>query len=135
MVTPTQHEEFKVRFATVLKDLQEHGHEDPETMWLLGSLAARIISTASKKGWPETKASLTSASYSALLKQFEKQGNDLHKKGNEKATYAVQALAISLVADKISDPEIKAGNEFLDEFINQTVRIYQANIEKTGKPN
>ena len=44
----TKEEEFKQRFAAVLLDLQEHGRNDPEAMWLLGSLACEIAEKSGK---------------------------------------------------------------------------------------
>ena len=135
MATEPQIQEFKTRFTTVLKDLKDNGQNDPEAMWLIGSLADRIVSTGGKKDWPELKAALTSESYDSLIKQFEEQGNALHAKGNEKAAYAVQAMAVSLVASRIPDPDISAGNELMDALINNTIKFFRNNEAAKGKLN
>ena len=43
-----------------------------------------------------------------------------------KHAYAVQALAISLIArTQRADPQMQAGDELLDEIIDHTVTIYR----------
>lgn len=123
----TKEEDFKQRFAAVIKDMQQNGSKDNEAMWLIGSLAARLIDAAGKKSWAELKSSLAPTDVAQLLRDFEKNGNALHAEGKKKPAYAVQALAVSLIARTQSDPEVRAGNTMFDEMINQTVQIYRAN--------
>jgi len=136
MADPALEEDFKSRFAVVLKDLMDNGHKDPEAMWLMGSLAARIMNDVKMNDWSEFKTSLTKEGYDALLNAFQRQGQELHSSGNQKAAYAVQAIAVSVVASKMTDPDVISGNELMDEFIGQTVRIFEKNAEaNNAKPN
>ena len=40
---PPRDEDFKQRFDSILLDMRISGSTDAETMWLVGSLAARLI--------------------------------------------------------------------------------------------
>lgn len=135
MADDQKKEDFKQRLAAVLEDLNQNARKDPEALWLMGSLAGRIVKSSGKKNWPELKAALSRENYDSLLKTFETQGNELHKQGNEKAAYAVQAVAISLIASKMNDPDISRGDELLDQFINQTVKMYNKANTETPQPN
>lgn len=128
-------EEFKIRLASVLKDLKENGQKDSEAMWLMGSLAAHIINAAGEKNWPGLKAALTSEGYDSLLTQFEQQGHEFLKQGKKKSAYAVQALAVSLIASKMQDPVIATGNALLDDFIGRTLHIYKSTADQQTKLN
>jgi len=135
MADPALEQEFKVRFAAILKDMSENGHKDPEAMWLMGSLASRIMTDVNMNDWPKFKTALTREGYDALLKTFQTQGQELHSKGNKKAAYAVQALAVSIICSKMTDPDLVTGNELMDEFIGQTIRIYNKAEANNAKPN
>ena len=94
----TKEEDFKDRFVAVLQDLRGNGGKDPEAMFLIGSLAARLIDRASQPNWAAYKANMTPPAYAKLLSDFQQQGNDFHKEGKAKHAYAIQVLAISLIA-------------------------------------
>ncbi|RYE87671.1 MAG: hypothetical protein EOP19_03625 [Hyphomicrobiales bacterium] len=125
----TKEEEFKQRFAAVLLDLQQNGKNDPEAMWLLGSLACEIAEKSDKKTWVEFKRSMAQSTYSQLLTDFEKEGNRQHREGDRKKAYAIQVLAISLIARTQDDPQMRAGDALLDQMIDMTVNIYRDNRE------
>ena len=123
---PTKEEDFKQRFAAVLRDLQTGGKTDPEAIWLIGSLAAALIDKTKAPSWRGLKIAMTRGAYDELLRDFEQQGNALYKHGKHKHAYAVQALAISLIArTQRADPQMQAGDELLDEIIDHTVTIYR----------
>ena len=123
---PTKEEDFKQRFAAVLRDLQTGGKTDPEAIWLIGSLAAALIDKTNAPSWRGLKIAMTRGAYDELLRDFEQQGNALYKHGKHKHAYAVQALAISLIArTQRADPQMQAGDELLDEIIDHTVTIYR----------
>lgn len=126
----TQHE-FRSRFAAVLLDLQKHGIKDLEAMWLIGSLANRLINEGHQPDWPHVKSTLTREAYDSLLQTFEREGNALHKKGNRKAAYAVQVISYSLIASKMTDELIVSGDELMDELISETVKFYNLRSGKS----
>jgi len=118
-------EVFRKRLIEVLRDLQESGSKDPETMWLMGSLAARLIDDGRKPSWPALKSALSDEAYDRLLLTFKEQGNELASKGNVKAAYAVQALALSIVGSRINNAEVSTGVGLLDDLIAMTVNSYR----------
>ena len=122
--------ELKQRLALVLHDLKESGTEDGEAMFFLGNFATRICDKAGKVGWTDVKKNLTQVDYDLLLKEFETQGNRLYQEGNLKAAYAVQALALSLIAHTQSDTHLRSGAALLDIVIDAAI----GNFRKHAKP-
>jgi hypothetical protein len=131
----TKEEDFKERFVAVLQDLRSNGGQDPEAMFLIGSLAARLLDRARQPSWAAYKASMAREAYDQLLGDFQKQGNDFHKQGKAKHAYAVQVLAISLIARTQTDPDIRAGNGLLDDMLGFLIAAYRKAEAITPKPN
>jgi len=121
---------FKHRFVMVIKDMGENVHKDQEALFLIGSLAGRLIDKAQKTSWAKTKAALSPQGYDELLNSFKDQANQLAAKGNAKAAYAVEILALSLIAPTMrADEHISSGNDLLDNMIEDTIRLYR---QRTG---
>jgi hypothetical protein len=131
----SKEEDFKERFVAVLQDLRGNGGKDPEAMFLIGSLAARLVDRAKQPGWAAYKANMGRAAYDKLLGDFKKQGNDFHKAGKAKHAYAIQVLAISLIAPTQNDPDIRAGDGLLDEMLGFLIAAYRKAQAATPKPN
>lgn len=131
----SKEEDFKERFVAVLEDLRSNGGKDPEAMFLIGSLAARLVDRAKQPGWAAYKANMGRAAYDKLLGDFQKQGNDFHKDGKAKHAYAIQVLAISLIARTQNDPEIRAGDGLLDEMLGFLIAAYRKAQATAPKPN
>lgn len=130
----TKEQKFKQRFAAVLKDLQENGSKDNEAMWLLGSLAADLSDDLKAVNWSAAKRGMQPQTYDTLLRTFESQGNEHHREGRGKHAYAIQTLAISLIArTQGADPQMAAGEALLDQIIDYTVAVYRR--EKAAKAN
>ena len=121
----SKEQDFKERFIAVMRDLNDNGRQDPEAMWLIGSLATRLVDLYKLKNWTQFKAQLTPEAYDRLLKDFEQQGNGYHKEGKAKAAYAIQLLAISVVCRTQQDPEVRQGEKLLDQVIERTVAAYR----------
>lgn len=131
----SKEEDFKERFVAVLQDLRGNGGKDPEAMFLIGSLAARLVDRAGQPSWAAYKASMSRELYDKLLGDFQKQGNDFHKQGKAKHAYAVQVLAISLIARTQADPEVRAGDGLLDEMLGFLIATYRKAQTATPKPH
>jgi len=122
----TREELFKSRFVAVITDMGTNVRKDPETMFFLGSLAGRLVTEGKKTSWAKTKAALSPAAYDSLLNSFQDKANQLAAKGNAKAAYAVEILALSLIAPTMrADEHIASGNELLDNMIEDTIRFYR----------
>jgi hypothetical protein len=117
-------EGFKAQLAAVLKDLNENGTKDKDAMFLIGSLAGQLISSAKAKTWQNLKASMSVSGFKATLNSLQEQGQKLEKAGNIKAAYAVQAIGVSLVANTMKDPDTAKGSKLLDALIAQAVIFY-----------
>lgn len=126
---PTKEEDFKQRFAGVLLDMRSAATDDPKGMWLVGSLAARIIDQAKQPDWATFKQKLSRQDWSALLATFQTQGNALAKQGARRQVFAVQVLAASLVAKTQSqDPEIISGDTLLNQIIDDAITVFRDNL-------
>jgi hypothetical protein len=125
----TEQAEFRTRFASVLADLRESGTKDAEAMWMLGSLAAQIIDKSNQKTWGALRTGLSRADYDHILTDFQTQGNALAAAGKTKPAYAMQALAVSIVAGTFSEPLMTDGSKLLDEIVDRAVGFYRANQE------
>lgn len=126
-------EEFKQRFAALMQDLGENHKDDPESMFLVGSLAARLIDRAEKKSWAAYKSSLSEVDQTLLLDDFKTKGNKFYSEGKDKHAYALQVLAMSVIARTQNDHQVRAGNRLLDELVGFYVAAYRK-AEKM-KPN
>lgn len=131
----SKEEDFKERFVAVLQDLRGNGGKDPEAMFLIGSLAARLVDRAGQPSWAAYKASMSRELYDKLLGDFQKQGNDFHKQGKAKHAYAVQVLAISLIARTQADPEVRGGDGLLDEMLGFLIATYRKAQAAMPKPH
>lgn len=130
----TKEQEFKSRFAAVLQDLQQSGSKDSEAMWLLGSLASDLSDNLKSRTWTAAKTAMSAKTYDTLLHTFEAQGNEHYREKREKHAYAIQVLAVSLIArTQRADPQMEAGEALLDNIIDYTVAVYRKS--KQAKSN
>lgn len=130
----TKEQDFKQRFVAVLKDLQENGSKDNEAMWLLGSLASDLADDLKAADWSAAKRAMHAQTYDTLLRTFEAQGNEHHRDGRDKHAYAIQVLAVSLIArTQGADPQMAAGEALLDQIVDYTVAVYRR--EKAARAN
>lgn len=121
----TKEEDFKERFVAVMKELREVGDTDHEAMFLIGSLASNLMKKKNAPSWHRFKADLPGSEHALLLHDFEKQGNKFHRDGKRKHAYAVQVLAMSVVAPSQTDKDVLSGNKILDGLINGLVTVFR----------
>lgn len=131
----SKEEDFKDRFVAVMQDLRSNGGKDPEIMFLIGSLAARLLDRAQQPTWAAYKANMAPSVYTKLLSDFQKQGNDFHREGKTQHAYAIQVLAISLIARTQSDPDVRSGDGLLDDMLGFLIAAYRKAEAMTPKPN
>jgi hypothetical protein len=128
----TKEQDFKLRFAAVLQDLQQTGSKDNEAMLLLGSLASDLADNLKSVTWTAAKSAMSAKTYDTLLHTFEAQGNEHHQAGRKKHAYVIQILAVSLIArTQRADPEMQAGEALLDQIIDYTLAVYRKNKKQT----
>lgn len=130
----TKEQDFKERLVALVRDLRDSLPDDTEAMWLIGSLSTRLIDLYKLGTWSQFKAQLTPEAYDRLLKDFEQQGNAYHREGKAKAAYAIQLLAVSVIARTQADPQVRQGEQLLDGIINSMVATYRkAQAAETAK--
>jgi len=123
---PTKEEDFKQRFAGVLLDMRSAATDDPQGMWIVGSLAANIIDQARQPSWTVFKEKLSRQDWSALLTTFQNQGNALARQGAQRQVFAIQVLAASLVAKtQVQDLDIVSGDKVLNDIIDDAIVVFR----------
>ena len=128
----TEQPNFKQRFAAILGDLQRDGVNDPDAVQLIGAMATNVSTTLGRPLWSQTKAKMSETQYRAMLQAFETEGVEHLRAGREKHAYALQALAVSLLAHRQpADAELQAGEALLDALINAAMAVRP----KPPKPN
>ncbi|HEY0918113.1 hypothetical protein [Devosia sp.] len=123
MTTPA--EAYKQHLVSILKELKASGTKDAEAMWLLGHMAAGLLAQSPFRSWRQLKAGLTREAYDGLLRDFESQGNALHRDGKDKLAYAIRILGISVIGRTQPDPQLQDGAKLLDEVIDSAVAFYR----------
>jgi len=121
----TKEDDFRQRFINLLTDVNASGRNDREAMWLIGSLASKLLYEAKCSDWRALKGAISPQALRQLLSSFETQGNSIAAEGQQKAVYAIQVLATSLIANTQSTPEVVAGEPLLDDVIDAAVRGFR----------
>lgn len=131
----TREEIFSKRFREVITELGSTTRRDPAGLRLIGSLASDLMKQAKVRKWEDLKAGLSAETYDILLNSFQKQGNEQAKKGNTKAAFAIEVLALSVVASTVRDDEhIISGEVLLDKMIEDMVELYRRNPVPSNIP-
>ncbi len=120
-------EVFKKRFLEVMKQMGESTSKDPEGVWMIGSLAASLLDQSKSPDWVHLKKSLTPEIYNSLINSFRTQGNQLAKDGKEKAAFAVEVLALSIIAPTLSEKNepIASGDKLLNNMVQDSINFFR----------
>lgn len=122
----TKEEDFKNRFATLMRDLQQDGTKNPQAVRAIGVLALALAKQLKSTTWSGAKSNITMPIYDQLLKQLEHSGNEHYQAGRHNEAYAIQALSYSLVArTQAGDPQMAQGEALLDAAIDRAVLACQ----------
>lgn len=134
--TPQTREElFKKRFREVITELGNSTRKDPVALRLIGSLATDLMKQGKVDKWEDLKAGLSAETYDILLKSFQEQGNQQAKKGNMKAAFAIEVLALSVISSTVRDDDhIIAGEVLLDNMIEDMIQLYRRNPVPPNTP-
>ena len=114
----TKEEFFKPRFLGLVRELADPATADPQSLIAIGALARRMMDDAKVKSWAAFKRGQTRALYDATLRVFQKQGNAMVQEKKLRTAYAIQVLAMSLIARTQADTEVEAGDRQLDGIID-----------------
>lgn len=116
---------FKAQLLDLLKDIRENTGSDPRTAVLIGSAAAKLLDDTETTDWSTFKNRLSKEAYDELLKSCDDDISRLKAKGEDTIAYAVQAIAMSVIASRMTDPSTATGNELLDAVINRNIEIFR----------
>ena len=116
--------EFISQFHSVVDDLDRAGRSDNETMWLLGSLAARLVKGARADNWTDLKLKIAPRSLEELVTTLDTQAATYSAEGKTKPAYVARLLGISLVAGRLPDPKLKQRDQLLNNFIDTAATVF-----------
>ncbi|KKB12828.1 hypothetical protein VE25_05150 [Devosia geojensis] len=131
-MTTRQEEDFKVVLATLIDDLHKAGTKDAEAMLHVGGIASNLCGQIKARSWSEAKRRMTPADHDLLRREFAEAGTRHHREGRLVQAYAVQALGTSLVAATRSSPEVRQGEQLLDEVIDRALALYRRTRKKSA---
>jgi hypothetical protein len=128
--------EFVAQFHGVVDDLDKAGRRDNETMWLLGSLAARLVKEARADNWTDLKLKISQRSLEEVVETLESQAAGYTAEGKAKPAYVARLLGISLVASRIDDPGLRQRDQLLNNFIDTAAIVFinAHNANQAGGP-
>ena len=115
---------FIERYHQVVDELDRTGRNDPETMWLLGSLVARLVTGTDAQNWTQLKLKLDNRSLAELVQTLDGNASTYEADGKLKAAYVARLLGISLVASKIMEPRTRQRDQLLSHFIDTAAYVY-----------
>lgn len=116
--------EFVAQFHGVVDDLDRAGRHDGETMWLLGSLAARLVKEAKADNWTDLKLKISPRSLEEVVETLESQATAYVAEGRTKPAYVARLLGISLVASRINDVKLRQRDQMLNNFIDTAAIVF-----------
>ena len=115
---------FIARYHEDVDELDRTGRNDPETMWLLGSLVARLVTNTDAQNWTQLKLMLDNKSLKELVETLDTNAATYEAEGKTKAAYVARLLGISLVASKILEPRTRQRDQLLSHFIDTAAYVY-----------
>jgi hypothetical protein len=122
-----EHTAFIARYHEVVDELDRTGRNDPETMWLLGSLVARLVTGTEAQNWRQLKLIIDDKSLRELVETLDGNAVTYEADGKTKAAYVARLLRISLVAGRLSDPKTRQRDDLLTHFIDTAAYVYITN--------
>ena|SRR5689334_16731315 len=111
---------FRDRLIAVMTELNTNGLRDPELRKKLGGMARRLYRDARARSWADLKERADASTYDSLLKLFQQYSQDAARNGDQVSVRATELLAISLIARRQYQDDLKPGVDALDQFIAET---------------
>ena len=116
--------DFIAQFHNVVDALDQVARKDNETMWLLGSLAARLVKEARADNWTDLKLRIGPKSLEELVTTLDTQAAAYQQDDKIKPAYVARLLGISLVAGRVSDPKLRQRDQLLNTFIDTAAIVF-----------
>ncbi len=120
----TEAADFATTFHAVIDELDKVARNDNETMWLLGSLTARLVKEANADNWTDLKLRIDRTSLEELVETLDGQAGALQVEGKTKAAYVARLLGISLVAGTLPDPLVRKRDQLVNNFIDTAAIVF-----------
>lgn len=126
--------DFIRRYHEVVDNLDRAGRSDNETMWLLGSLVARLVTKSNVDNWMHLKLVIDNGALADLVGTLDSNATTYEAEGKTKAAYVARLLGISLVASRMTDPKLRQRDQLLDNFIDTAAAVYIQNHNAAATP-
>lgn len=114
----TKEDLFRQRFVALVAELATPGAVDAGTMTAIGAIARRVMDDTKVMSWSAFKRSQTREDYDGALRAFDKQGNAMVGARRFRTAYAIQVLAMSLIARTQADAAVQEADHQLDGIID-----------------
>lgn len=121
---PEQHAAFIERYHQVVDEHDRRGRSDPETMLLLGSLVAKLVSGTNAQNWTQLKQVLNDDSLRELVETLDSNARTFEAEGRTKAADVARLLGSSLIAGRIEEPRTHQRDRLLSHFIDTAAYVY-----------
>lgn len=116
---------FIAGFHDAVDRLDRTARHDHETMWLLGSLAARLVREAGADNWTDLKLRIGPTALTELVTTLTAQADAHAAAGSARAAYVAHLLASSLVAGRIADATVRQRDQMLNTFIDTAATVFR----------
>jgi hypothetical protein len=117
--------DFIAGFHNAVDRLDRSARHDNQTMWLLGSLAARLVQEASADNWTDLKLRIGPTALTELVTTLTAQADAHAAADDARAAYVAHLLASSLVAGRIADARLRQRDQMLNTFIDTAATVFR----------
>lgn len=125
---------FIQRYNELVDQLDRTGRNDTETMWLLSSLAARLVTAGRAQSWTDLKQRIDDRSLEELVTTLDGNAEIYDGGGKTRAAFVARLLGASLVAGKIADESLRQRDRLLDGFIDTATIVYLQQHNARNEP-
>ena len=114
---------FRERLIDLVARLRASMGDDLRMRQRLGATATRLAKEAGARDWADLKERADGATYDSLLSMFQRESEGASKAGDTLVVRAVEALAVSLIARRQYQADLKQGVAILDNYIEGSERL------------
>lgn len=117
--------DFIAGFHDAVDRLDREARHDNQAMWLLGSLAARLVREAGADNWTDLKLRIGPTALAELVTTLNAQADAHAAAGKAKPAYVAHLLALSLVAGRVDDATVRQRDQMLNTFIDTAATVFR----------
>jgi hypothetical protein len=104
----------------------------------IGAIAMGMAKDAGARNWTDLKQRADGPTYDSMLRMFQRESQIAQKAGDDRVMHAFEVLAISLIARRQAQPDLMAGIDMLDKYIEgceSAAKRAGTQLIAAGRPN